>query len=383
MKLLKHVNDTTNKLLEDAAGGATSAGGGAVAGYAMPLFSTLVQRSAPKIKILTWGPKKKKKKNNLGLSETYHNLAEDFQDDTGVATAPNAQDTTFDTSEVMAKLKGLENRDKQDHRDTVTFGLEDENGNLVRVTVREEQAEDFERSLQAAMAEKDREGELPEIAELLFKMKDRFDIVDVEWPEVAEDEEQELSLEPGAEGGAPGEGEMGAPGEGEMGEMPPPETGAETGQVTDLLTQVIDMMKSDAEARKAEAKAREAEARTKEADALVTQAMTKVKQEEQYLDMDSYNKAKKEEEREAKRLAQLAKWKHDMEREEGVTDEFGEEDLTNLAPKHGRGAPEEEERSGRFLRPNNVKPQQPKKGSTIRGRVDPYDIASFILSRVK
>jgi hypothetical protein len=386
MKLLKQFKDNAaalsrKPLNEEGAGGGVGAGG--VAGMAMPLFATLVQHNRPKKKIsvgkVDYGQKKPKKKG-LGLAEAYRVLSE--QDD--AASSPNMGDSqssqrNFDNTEVIAKLKGLERKEETDQRDTVSFGLEDDEGGVVRVTVKQEQAEDFERALQSLMVDReDEDGEIPEIAEVLFKLKDHFDIVDVKWPEVVEDEEQQLDLEGGE--GEPGMGMDGEPGmDGEMGldaEMPP---AGDTGQVTDLLTQVIDMMKADAEARKAEARAREAEAKTKEAGAIVAQTMARVKQEEQYLDMESQQKAQKEQDKEAKRLAQLAKWKSDMSQSDGgMEDDFAPD--APLKPNR-EVAPEDEERA--FHRPQSTPSQQPRRAATVRGRVAPHDIAQFIIGRVK
>lgn len=414
MKLIQTIQqDTAGKtssgLHEDAAGGAVCAGD--MASAVMPLLSTMVQRqpttSIPKPQLIDYGIKKPKakKKKSIGLAEAYRSMMEDVPtSNTGdiAQGGDHKSDPNFDSSEVISKLKGLENKEKQDHRDTVTFGLEDDDGGLVKVTVRQEQAGDFENALQAFISNIDDTAEKPEIAEILFKLKDQFDVVDVEWPQVQEDEEEDVSMQ-----GAGGEGDdqgltgdeaadpnadPGADlgGEDPLGGMDDSGTGGD-GQVQGLLTQVIDMMKADAEARKAEARAKEAEAKAKEADAIVAQAMSKVKQEEQYLDMETYNKSKKDEDREAKRLAQLAKWKHDMSSEHGV--DAGDDDdsggdllsaMTRSQPKAAaQQAPqqglEQEERAG----PATSQKQQPKKGSTIRGKVHPHDVARFILNRVK
>lgn len=243
-------------------------------------------------------------------------------------------DEQFNPSDVMSKLDAAEKKAKQD-TDTVPFGMEDEDGNIVKVYVRSDQADEFETALAALLAgEDENEDEISdsiEIAEVLFQLKDKFDIIDVEWPEIEGDveEEQEVAGEEGAEGeldleggeegldleggeeGLEGEGELDLEGgeegledlEGDM-EMEP-EGGAES-----ALQQVIDMMKADAEARKAESEARAKEAEARAAEANANAAAAKVKQEEEVLDMETYNKQQKEEEEEAKRLAQLAKYKH-------------------------------------------------------------------------
>lgn len=390
MDLLKTVNAMTPVIKEDAAGGAVGAGG--VAAFSTPLFSSLVKRSMPTEPTLSpyakdKGEKKKKKKKGLGLQEAFDDMAgaqpgnPDASTDGGTVPAKNG----FDNAGVVSKLKDLERKEKDDYRDSVTFGLEDENGGLVRVTVKAEQAPQFEEALQSFLGRDEDDDKPMEIGEILFKLKDQFDIVDVVWPDVEEDEEEDTIMGDNQAGDLAGDDMAGAEGgmpgaEGDLGEMPPVEEPAGEDQATSILTQVIDMMKSDAEARKAEARAREAEAKAKEADAVVKQVMSKVKQEEQFLDMEAYNKAKKEEDRETKRLAQLAKWKHDTEKEGGDVGsdtEFGGE---MPAPAMGQpAAPEEEERA--YIRPA-PKPQ-PQRKATTGARVSPHDVANFILNRVK
>jgi hypothetical protein len=384
MSLLKTTND--NILREDGAGG--SVGGGAVAAFAMPLFTSLVQRTtAPAPKVIKYSKRKKEKKNNLGIREAFQKLSENDPTSTGT--------NSFDTTNVIAKLKSLEGKEKTDAKDTTTFGLEDDNGGLVRVTIKNDQAADFEKALQAYMSDVEDDEEIPEIAEMLFDLKDRFDIVDVVWPDVVEDEEQEQGLngqpaDGGADGGVDlglggaegGEGaEGGLEGGADLENLGGAEGGEDAGSTKDLLTQVIDMMKADAEARKAEARAKEAEAKGREAEAMTHQANSKVKQEEQMLDMDSYYKSQKDESKEAKRLAQLARWKHEMGGEGDDEDSGGGDSGggSMSMPQRGGGHEEEEIHRG----PAKIAKQPPHKGSTIRGRVHPHDIAEFILGRVK
>jgi hypothetical protein len=247
----------------------------------------------------------KKKKKGLGLKEAFTTISEGGVDD-------------FDQSEVISRLKALEDREKTDMRDTVTFGIEDDNGQVVRVTVRNEQAEDFERALQAVMGSmEEEESSKTEIAEMLYKLKDQFDIVDVVWPEIEEDEE-EVQPEFNDEQGEPGmEGEPnenGGEGLGDLDNMDSDDglSGGSDDEVKSLLSQVIDMMTADAAARKADAEARIADAKAREQELGAKQALAKIKQEEQFLDMEDFQKKQKESEKEAKRLAQLAKWKSEM-----------------------------------------------------------------------
>lgn len=363
---------------ETAAAGAV--GGGAVAAFATPLFAKLTAREMPKKIRIQRTKKEKKEKKGLGLKEGFYSMHED---------ATQIGGDTFDNTEVMAKLKGLENKETVNKYETQAFALEDEDGNIVKVRVRSEQAPSFEAALNAFLADLDDDAttqrSVPEIAELLFKLKDRFDIVDVEWPDVPEDQEEGVDLagpegqagEAGAEGqldlGAEG-GEPGAEGELDLGG----DLGAEPGQeeAKGLLTQVVDMMMADAEARKAEAHARAAEAKAREAELGRQQIYAKVKQEEQFLDMEAKEKERKEAEREAKRLAKLARWKQEMEQDEGASfDETPEMNLDQLA----RGREEEET----LRRPAPTHAQPARKEPRLSGRVAPADVAKFILSRVK
>lgn len=369
------------KLSEDADGGAVAAGD--VCSSAMPLFAQFVKRDkagskpAPKPIVIKYGKlatktaQKKGPFTSLGLKEAVRPFYEN-----NMQSMDSTIDPDFDSSSVTAKLKALEQRDKEDYQNTTTFGLEDDDGQVVRVRVKSEQAQEFEKALQSFMMDSEEDEELPEIAELLFKLKDQFDIVDVEWPEIAEDEEEGQVLDgeevPAGDDAGLGTdldagGDMGGDLGGDVGAPAEP-------AVTDLLTQVIDMMKADAEARKADARAREAEAKNREAEAAIAQAQTRVKQEEQLLDMDTYNKNKKEQEKEAKRLAQLAQWKREVD-----NDAEPEDDGDFGLGQSIRGGEENEEVHGR--RPSPVRPQSGRK--TLGGRVHPHEVAKFILNRMR
>lgn len=317
-------------------------------------------------------PAKAKKKKGMGLSEAFASLRE-------------SEDEQFDQTEVISKLKSLETKEKSDARDVVSFGVEDDEGQIVRVSVRSEQAEEFEKALQSVMAEMEEdEDSKAEIAEVLFKLKDHFDIVDVVWPEIQEDEE-EGAEQFGDEQGAPGEdalsgledpagaeGELGAEGsEGDLGDMDDLSGDMDTGtdQTQDLLTQVIDMMKADAEARKADAEARKAEAKQREQEMGSKNALARIKQEEQMLDMDDQQKRTKEEDKEVKRLAQLARWKNKMS-SGGNTDATADDDM---------GLPGEAGDTGDTLVQKDFENEEVTRAKKIVGRLSPGDLARRLL----
>lgn len=257
---------------------------------------------------------------------------------------------TFDKQDVISKLDAAEKRAKAD-KDTAVFGLEDEDQNIVKVYVRADQGDDFEQALATMLsgADEDEDGEntSPEIAEVLYNLKDKFEIVDVEWPTIDGDEEEEQDLE-GGEEGMEGEGGEGMEGdaegmEGDMeGGMDDMGAGMDdtVDQATSALQSVIDVMKADAEAKKAEAEARKAEADAEIAKHASNASAAKVQQEEEILDMEAHEKTKSDSSKEAKTLAKLAKYKHEIQgsgnadieaKSLSIDDEENEEEQVNNA----------------------------------------------------
>ena len=304
------------------------------------------------------------------------NTKKSFLESLGVDHGKN----DFDASDVLSKIDSAQQRENLND-DTVAFGLEDDEGNLVKVFVKTDQAEEFENTLASMLAgtladNGDPDGEnveAKEIAEIIYELKDKFDIVDVEWPGIETDEEEEQEVvdpamaggaaggaEAGAEGGMDAGGEAGA--EGDLG-LEDPEGEGELGldgeegdmeaddDAKSALQAVIDVMKADAEAKMADANAREAEARAKEAEYSAQGAAHKVKREEQVYDMEAAEKDEKSRKKEGEQQAKLARFQHgkaqDAEAQlsfESVDDEDYEDgseeisltELTNLIFKNLR-----------------------------------------------
>lgn len=345
------LNDVISKIKvsENAATGST--GAGAIAGSRSPIFGSkkktkMVRRAIPAYestanrlanytRIITKEGSLNKggilnltKVRQQGQSQLQYAMSLISEDITGA--------TDFDAADVLSKLEAKEKKAKIE-KDTTTFGLENnENDSIVRVYVRKDQADEFEQALAQLLAgsdnNKDNENTSMEIAEVLFKLKDRYDIVDVDWGDIPEDEEQEQTVgdegqqgqQPGAEAGAspqPGEGDenpidqaAGAEGGPEGGEgmgMGSEGGAGDEEAAKSALDSVIDLMKADAKAKQAEADARAAEARAKEAEWTAKASSIKVKQEEKILDMETHEKEIKKQEKEAKTLARLAKHEHD------------------------------------------------------------------------
>lgn len=304
-------------ITEMGAAGATSAG--AVAGFRGSLFGGGAMQS----RYRTQAKNKNRNKKRTMAGYHYVNEAE------GEPTFATSKVTKLDPADVLSKLSAAEKKAKN-AKDTVTFGLEDEEGGLVKVYVKADQAEEFEKALAAllsSMDDNDDDENTPtEIAEVLFQLKDKFEIVDVEWPTIEGDEEEEQEV--GSEEGDDAEMTADTGGEGDLDAAASDlegdgDGGASEEDAKSALQQVIDMMKADAEAKKAEAEAKTAEYKAKEAEFASQAAAEKVKQEEEILDMESYYKDKQDEEKEAKQLAKLAKYKHDLAKDETSPEDVG------------------------------------------------------------
>jgi len=254
------------------------------------------------------------------------------------------QDSTdFDASDVLSKIDSAQKKETLND-DTTAFGLEDDEGNLVKVYVQNDQAEDFESKLAAMLAGElendEQENTAPEIAEVLYKLKDEFDIVDVEWPGIVTDEEEEQEvagagggempagggqeaggMPAGDDGAAPGDGEIGddlgledAEGEDDLGLDGEGDMEADEGAKS-ALQDVIDVMKANAEAQLADAEARTAEARAKEAEYTSQAASSRVKREEQVYDMETAEKEQKDMKKYAEQQSKLARFQYNNDQD--------------------------------------------------------------------
>lgn len=79
----------------------------------------------------------------------------------------------------------LDAAEKKDDVETVTFGLETEEGDIVKVYVNVEDADKFEEALSQMLGKED------DIEKVLDELSADYDIVDVKWPDSFEDDEEE------------------------------------------------------------------------------------------------------------------------------------------------------------------------------------------------
>jgi hypothetical protein len=94
----------------------------------------------------------------------------------------NGEITGSDVADYLEKAADL-----NDEVETVPFGLEDSDGDIVKVYVNAEQADKFEEALKKLLGIED------DIEEVVNKLALDFDIVDVVWPKSKEDEGDDTS----------------------------------------------------------------------------------------------------------------------------------------------------------------------------------------------
>lgn len=184
-----YLNDGVDvKLAEDASAGSISAGDVAVTATPLGVSNAFTDFGTLK-RLISFDNKKQKRKNKKSKKNNNKMKNEVFS---------LKITESFDLESVFSRLSGIERRGtKYDERNTVTYGIEDDNGNLMKVTIKKEDAEEFENEIRNYISDiktelkynlnkKDNTKDLF-IGELLYKLKDKFDIVDVEFPTIPKD----------------------------------------------------------------------------------------------------------------------------------------------------------------------------------------------------
>lgn len=278
-----------------------------------------------------------------------------------VTPFPITVNEAFDIQDVLSRLRGLEDRPNA-RQEGVTYGVEDNEGNVMKVTVRKDQAGEFETTLGHELADMEafsvtgQSGKDISMAELLFNLKDRFDIIDVQFPkiptdvvynaddasfnvpdsqlsndEVPDDEFDDMDID-----SSMGPDDMmnlddmdDIEGEGTEGELPDIEgEGTELdGELEDIdadgvedfseptepegsiLDKVLDMLKSQADAERAKAEAAAEESRAKQAEYSARASEATIAQEEELARMEADMDQQKDKEKQARKLADIAKYR--------------------------------------------------------------------------
>jgi hypothetical protein len=139
--------------------------------------------------------KMKKKKGLVGRFKSFlSSTNESVFNDSLVLLKPATQfkiSESFNMQDVVSRLKGVEHSNNP--APNVSYGVEDDSGNMMKITVKSDDSKDFESALATALSDaqdyKKVTGETRELsmAELLFNLKDKFDILDVEFPTIPKD----------------------------------------------------------------------------------------------------------------------------------------------------------------------------------------------------
>lgn len=285
-------------LMEDAGAGSTGAGG--IAGVPTQVMR---RRRAKLIK--------RPLSTQVEQIRYSNSVTESVDDDTNI-------------SSIVARLNSAKHRGDID-RPYVTFGLEDQHGNLVRVKVSADQAHEFEQALAQTLQDDTTDGR--DIGEIIYDFKDRFDILGVEWPRDQLEEADEEDVEPDDQEDERADDnetddtddelpdvELPDDDQSSLEEPTAPVASNQTTSASELnstLIAIVDMLKAEIEAKKAEAKAREREAEALQARYATEIAQNKVKAEQDILDMEAWNKKNSMEQKEARKLAMLAKYRYE------------------------------------------------------------------------
>jgi hypothetical protein len=276
----------------------------------------------------------------------------------------------MDINDVISRLSSLENNKSKDKRSTVTFGVEDDSGNIMKITVKADKAEELEREIAvylsqntdpltgapAKLVSDDQQKGSPKdisMAEILYNLKDKFEIIDVEFPKIPTDviynadkattskqgpipsENDEIPQEAefagmddsglgmdelGPDGGLPPEGDLAQGEEGDLeldSEQNPfadddsvEEFGDETAPTDEksLLQQVLDMLDARAKADAERAKADAERAKADQARYTAQAAEATLKQQERLARIELDMEAEDEAEKEAKKIADMARF---------------------------------------------------------------------------
>lgn len=258
------------------------------------------------------------------------------------------EDVSLD--QIYSKLSGIENSARRQDDNAVTYGVEDDQGNIMKITVRADQGEEFEVALAQELGDieafkmtgRGGKGRDVSMAEVLFNLKQKFDVIDVEFPEIPSDKvynadkvskPEDLSTDSDFDDDLDSDDDLGDLGDegddlGDMGDdegsdddlglddedsdedldigedLPDGEEDEES-----ILKGIVRMMAAEAEARKAQYEAEAEKSRALQAEYTAKAAEQEMYKQEDLLKMEEEQKRQKEKEAEAKKLADLARYR--------------------------------------------------------------------------
>jgi hypothetical protein len=267
--------------------------------------------------------------------------------DGSIAKVTESYAHPYQTGDAVSRLKNAEigaTRGAVGMRpnDVITYGIEDDQGVMMKITVPMEQSEEFEQYIAQAMAsvtefKKTGVGEDKSLAELLYELKDQFTIVSAEFPTIPKDavynaEEITEDLPDNAENvddtndleNLENEPDMDTDSEDGDEEFDPEdeeigddfESGGDSKE--ELLTAVLAMLKSQNEKEIAQANAEAEQAKAKQAELALKSARNEMQTQEELVAAQAEMDAEKEKEKKAKEMAELAKFNYKKKMGESI-----------------------------------------------------------------
>lgn len=248
------------------------------------------------------------------------------------------QTTPTDVETMKSKLKNVQRR--QEIEDSTTaFAFEDDEGHLVKVYVAKDQAEQFKKDLGAMLD--DAENEDLEISEAIYRLHQKYDIVNVEWCEgaIPEDEEVANPQDPiqnntdAEQKGFPDTNEpqdvtavdQGTPDSNSEDPTMAADAGTEEVDVNaevskmQMLDKVLSLLQARTDADRAKADAEKAKADVEASRVAAQAAAQYAASQEEVMDMENYNKRAQEEKRESSVQSKLIRYRHDLRKQSTET----------------------------------------------------------------
>lgn len=251
------------------------------------------------------------------------------------------QSTPTDVETMKGKLSDIQRR-QEIEGSTTAFAFEDEDGHLVKVYVDKEQAENFKKELASLLD--DAEHQDLEISEVIYRLHQKYNIVNVEWCEGSIPEDEEVtdpnapiannvdaeakgfpnSDEPGdvaaadqanpddvsAEPGAGGEPDPMAADD----QTAPVDVNAEVSKMA-MLDKVLSLLQARTDADRAKADAEKAKSDVEASRVAAQAAAQYASSQEELMDMENYNKRAQEDKREATLQSKLIRYRHDLRKQ--------------------------------------------------------------------
>lgn len=246
-----------------------------------------------------------------------------YQVDSTIITEAAVEDDDEMKSHVDAINAQVDNALRQSEVDHPTeisvFGLQDDSGNVIKVTVARSDGPDFENALANLLADNE-SGK--EVAEIIYILQQQFEVLDVDWNQEIEgdeepiveadgDDEQPLDSEPSVE--LPTEdGDAEAtelPDVTDADELTPEEPPVDTASTIDLIQSVIDLLKQETEARAASVAVDKAKAESELADVEHNKLNQEIAQHQEIADMEQSEEIEREETKQNRLVARLAKFR--------------------------------------------------------------------------